>query len=122
MFACGFVKFNFLSRPSQDHLFVQVVHARHGMMGFRPGADHQESAQDDKSSESAEALIDLALQFVHCGWMEAVLTGRQKGSEEDGRLSAGWPRLRLKPVSARMGHGGWRRSICPYPVILRKDI
>ena len=49
MLACGFVKFNFLSTALEDHLFVQVVHTRHGMMGLQGDAgcdkaDHQESA------------------------------------------------------------------------------
>ncbi len=41
-------KVQLLEPALQDYLFIQVVHARHGMMGLEPGADHQESAQCDQ--------------------------------------------------------------------------
>jgi hypothetical protein len=36
----------------QDHLFVQVVYTRHGMMGVHAHAGHEDSAQDGEASDS----------------------------------------------------------------------
>ena len=62
MLACGLTKFNFLSLPSHDHLFIQVVHAGDGMMGLQDRASGDEAgrqncAQDDASSDSCAHLI-----------------------------------------------------------------
>ena len=50
-------KIQLLEHALEDHLFVQVVHTRHGMMGLQGDAgydkaDHQESAHYKESSGS----------------------------------------------------------------------
>jgi hypothetical protein len=57
MLACGFVKFKLLEPALEDHLFVQVVHTRHSMMGLQGDtvydkADDQESPHYEQSSGS----------------------------------------------------------------------
>jgi hypothetical protein len=41
-----------LERPLQDHLFIEVVYTGHGVMGVDPNPGHQNSAQNDESSNS----------------------------------------------------------------------
>jgi hypothetical protein len=36
----------------KDHLFIEVVDTRHGMMGVHANASDEDSAQDDESSDS----------------------------------------------------------------------
>jgi hypothetical protein len=53
-------KVQLLEPALQDHLFVQVVHACHGMVGVHGDAGHQESAEYKESSGSCAHECSIA--------------------------------------------------------------
>ena len=49
MLACGLTKFSFFSLPSRTTFFIQVVNARHGVVGLQRDAGQHESEKKDQT-------------------------------------------------------------------------
>ena len=100
-----------LELAHEDHLFIQVVHARHGMMGLHRDAGDEESTECDQG----ERFVSSWLLQVHDCSPDRVATGRpqpqgpapQHEIDGSGRSPIVERRTQANPRAAR----GWDRTV-----------